>query len=86
MRECKFIRAGNNIYVPPVKVWLEGWTRQRWLERYFKTPDRILVTSDMSWEFLEKDHDVMILTEEKNKFKESSELSDEAGRFGNLDP
>ena len=40
----------------------------------------------MSWEFLEKDHDVMILTEEKNKFKESSELSDEAGRFGNLDP
>ncbi len=70
MQECKFIRAGNNIYVPPVQVWLEGWTRQRWLERYFKEPDRILVSSLESWEWLSKQHTVKILTDRSNEFSE----------------
>lgn len=85
MRECRFIRCGNNIYVPPVQIWLEGWTRQRWLERHFKEPDVIRVASHMSWGWLKEDHNVMILREEKNKFKESEELSNETGRLGALD-
>ena len=70
MRECRFIRCGNNIYVPPVQVWLEGWTRQRWLERHFKEPDRIRVASLMSWEWLREDHTVKILTEKSIEFFE----------------
>ena len=70
MRECRFIRAGNNIYVPPVDVWLEGWTRQRWLERYFKEPNKIRVASLMSWEWLTAEHTVKILTEKSNEFSE----------------
>ena len=70
VRECKFIRAGNNIYVPPVQVWLEGWTRQRWLERYFKEPDRILVSSLESWEWLSGEHIINRLIEKSGKFIE----------------
>jgi len=70
VRECKFIRAGNNIYVQPVDVWLEGWTRQRWLERYFKEPNKIRVASVMSWEWLSGEHNVKILTEKSNEFSE----------------
>ena len=70
MKECKFIRCGENIYVPPVDIWLEGWTRQRWLERYFKEPNRIRVTSVMSWEYLAEQHKVKILTEKSNEFSE----------------
>ena len=85
MRECRFIRAGNNIYVPPVQVWMEGWTRQRWLERYFSGPDRILVPSLESWQFLCNQHEVLILKERDNLFTEGKLVADEAGRFGNLD-
>ena len=70
MRECKFIRTGNNIYVPPVQVWLEGWTRQRWLERYFIKPERILVSSPESWTWLSQTHTVKTLTEENNIYTE----------------
>ena len=70
MRECKFIRCGKNIYVPPAGAWLEGWTRQRWLEKYFKSPVRIRVASDMSWEYLSSQHTVKILTEKSNEFSE----------------
>lgn len=70
MRECNFIRCGNNIYVAPVDVWLEGWTRQRWLERHFKKPERVLVTSPESWDFLCSQHAVFTLTERSNVFEE----------------
>ena len=70
MRECRFIRAGNNVYVPPTQIWMEGWTRQRWLERHFKHPDRILVPSLESWEELSGQHPVKILTEENNTYTE----------------
>ena len=72
MQECRFIRAGNNIYVPPVEVWLEGWTRQRWLERHFKKPDKIRVTSEMSWKWLSVKHDVNRLVEKSGEFIEES--------------
>lgn len=70
MRECRFIRCGNNIYVPPVQIWLEGWTRQRWLERHFKDPDRIRVASLMSWEWLVDKHNISRLVEKSGEFVE----------------
>ena len=70
MRECRFIRCGNNIYVPPVQVWLEGWTRQRWLEQHFKDPDRIRVASLMSWEWLVDKHNISRLVEKSGEFVE----------------
>ena len=70
MRECRFIRCGNNIYVPPVQVWLEGWTRQRWLERHFKEPDVIRVASLMSWEWLSDEHSINKLIEKSGEFIE----------------
>jgi hypothetical protein len=72
VRECRFIRAGNNIYVPPVEVWLEGWTRQRWLERHFREPDTIRVASLMSWEWLSEKHKVTRLVEKSGKFTEET--------------
>ena len=85
MKECKFIRAGNNIYVPPVELWLEGWTRQRWLESYFKEPDRIRVASVESWEFLCNRHDVSLLKQEGNLFKEGDVKKHEGGRSGTME-
>ena len=70
MRECRFIRCGNNIYVPPVEVWLDGWTRQRWLERHFKEPDVIRVASLMSWEWLVDKHNISRLVEKSGEFVE----------------
>ena len=70
MRECRFIRCGNNIYVPPVQVWMEGWTRQRWLERHFKEPERILVSSLESWEWLAEEHTINKLIEKSGHFTE----------------
>ena len=72
MRECRFIRCGNNIYIPPVQVWMEGWTRQRWLERYFKEPDQIRVASLESWEWLLEEHKVNKLIEKSGKFTEET--------------
>lgn len=72
VRECRFIRCGNNIYVPPVQVWLEGWTRQRWLENHFKEPDVIRVTSFTSWEWLSEEHKVNRLIEKSGQFTEES--------------
>ena len=70
MRECRFIRCGNNIYVPPVQIWLDGWTRQRWLERHFKEPDVVRVASFMSWEWLSDEHKVNKLIEKSGEFIE----------------
>ncbi len=70
MRECRFIRCGNNIYVPPVQIWLDGWTRQRWLERHFKEPERILVSSLESWEWLSDKHNISRLVEKSGNFIE----------------
>ena len=70
MRECRFIRCGNNIYVPPVQVWMEGWTRHRGLERHFKEPDVIRVASLMSWEWLSEQHTINKLIEKSGHFTE----------------
>jgi|TARA_Y100000114_G_C11703486_1_gene299678 hypothetical protein len=70
LKRCKFIRAGNNIYVPPASNWQEGWNRQRWLERHFKNPERILVTSPDSWAFLSTDNKINVLIEKSNEFIE----------------
>lgn len=70
MKEQKFIRCGNNIYVPSPNSWLEGWTRQRWLEKYFKDPERILVMSKMSWEYMAARHNINILCESSGNFTE----------------
>jgi len=71
MKQQHFIRSGRNIYVPPTKSWLEGWTRQRWLEKYFKDPERILVTSKMSWDYLSTLHEINILCEKSGQFMET---------------
>ena len=73
MKKQKFIRCGNNIYVPPPCTWLEGWTRQRWLEKYFRHPERILVTSEMSWEHLSDNHSITILCEKSGEFIEKND-------------
>tara|TARA_B100000989_G_scaffold215181_1_gene163687 strand:- start:1771 stop:2034 length:264 start_codon:yes stop_codon:yes gene_type:complete len=80
-----FIRCGNNIYVPPTSSWLEGWTRQRWLEKYFKEPERILVVSDETWLFLQEQHKIKTLTQTNNQFEECKKPIDERGRLGSLD-
>jgi hypothetical protein len=51
---------------------MEGWTRQRWLERYFKQPDEIRVASLMSWEWLSEEHKVTRLVENSGKFTEET--------------
>ncbi len=70
MRKYEFIRAGSNIYLPPVPTWLEGWNRQRWLENYFKEPDRLFTVSDMAWETLQEAHEIRVLAYHSLKFHE----------------
>ena len=73
MKKQVFIRSGNNIYVPPSNSWLENWTRQRWLERHFKDPERILVVSQMSWDFLLDEHKSQVLCENLGTFAEKDD-------------
>jgi len=49
---------------------MEGWTRQRWLERHFKEPDVIRVASLMSWEWLSGEHNINRLIEKSGEFIE----------------
>ena len=49
---------------------MEGWTRQRWLERHFKEPDVIRVASLMSWEWLSEEHTINKLIEKSGHFTE----------------
>ena len=39
MRKCKFYRNQDVVCVIRPTNWLDGWNRQRWLERYFKTEE-----------------------------------------------
>ena len=39
MRKCKFYRDENVVCVIRPTNWLDGWNRQWWLERYFKTEE-----------------------------------------------
>ena len=51
---------------------MEGWTRQRWLERHFKEPDVIRVASLVSWEWLSEEHTINKLIEKSGSFIEET--------------
>lgn len=70
-KTCRFIRKKEAIYVPFPTSWLEGWTRQRWLERYFKKEENIRSVDIDAWEKLKKQNKVYILTEDNGKFHEN---------------
>ena len=69
-KECKFIRADNMIYVPAPNSWLEGWVRQRWLERYFGIKIRIKSVSLEYWKSLLKNNKAFNLIYNNNTFSE----------------
>ena len=69
-KSCSFIRLDGNIYVPAVSIWLEGWTRQRWLERHFGNEISIISVEAESWAYMAKENTVVILEEEGNIFRE----------------
>ncbi len=69
LRQCEFIRTEERIWVPSPGSWMEGWARQRWLERYFGET-QVSVASSEAWARLFFTYPVFLLTEEGGKFKE----------------
>jgi len=49
--------------------WLEGWNRQRWLERHFGENRNIKNVSYEFWEELRKSNKIMNLVEKNNNFE-----------------
>ena len=71
MKECKFIISENSVFVIQPLNWLEGWNRQRWLERYFGDKKDIKNVSFEYWEELRKKNKTYSLNEDNGNFKVS---------------
>tara|TARA_B000000609_G_C23855200_1_gene180084 strand:+ start:99 stop:323 length:225 start_codon:yes stop_codon:yes gene_type:complete len=69
VKSCFFIQSDDIIYVLMPTNWLEGWTRQRWLERHFGRDKNIKNVSYEFWEELRKNKKVMNLIEKNNNFE-----------------
>ena len=69
MRECKFIRTDECVWVPSPGSWLGGWARHRWLERHFGDGNVHLAGAEY-WAELVQQYPVKILTEENNIYTE----------------
>jgi hypothetical protein len=69
MRECKFIRTDECVWVPSPGSWLGGWARHMWLERHFGKGNVHLAGAE-HWADLTHQHPVKILTEENNIYTE----------------
>lgn len=73
-KTCRFIRdkKNNSVWVPSPDSWLEGWARQRWLERYFGDGFTVRSASANSWADMCVDKKIMILVESPDGFYEIS--------------
>lgn len=69
MRECQFVKSNNIVWVPYPDSWLGGWSRQRWLESYFKN-NIIRVASCEVWARLYFENKVYVLSEDCGTFSE----------------
>ena len=54
-------------------IWLEGWARQRWLERYFDKDKPIRSLSAEAWSEMIQKHEVITLVEKAGNFEEITE-------------
>ena len=71
MKTCRFIRKDGVTWVPSPDSWLGGWTRQRWLERYFSDIP-VRSASAAIWADMSEANEVHILCEVSGKFTETS--------------
>ena len=71
MKSCSFIELDDTVCVLMPTNWLEGWNRQRWLERYFGKEREIKNISFEYWESLRKKKKTYLLKEESGKYKVS---------------
>ena len=70
-KTCRFVEVDGVVYVPSPGSWLEGWARQRWLERGFKDRD-IRVAGAEYWGDLVTQNEVFVLTEANGNFYKTS--------------
>lgn len=72
MKSCSFIKAEGRIWVPQPSSWLGGWARHSWLKRHFGNDAPLSIACPETWHRLATEGTVKTLTEEKNKFVETS--------------
>ena len=71
MKTCRFIREGEVVWVPSPDSWLGGWTRQRWLEQYFKDVPARSASANV-WSDMCEQKKVRVLIERNGEYEEMS--------------